>query len=59
MGGRGAAVRRTSLEAATITTPLLRATEAIEEPAVRPYGSARDVALASSVTDQTGVSRRP
>jgi excisionase family DNA binding protein len=47
------AVRRTSPEAATIIARLLRAAEAIEEPAVRPYASVREVAVAFSVTDQT------
>jgi transposase-like protein len=47
------AVRRTSPEAATIIARLLRAAAAIEEPAVRPYASVREVALAFSVTDQT------
>jgi excisionase family DNA binding protein len=47
------AVRRASPEAATVISRLLRAAAVIEDPAVRPYASVREVARAFSVTDQT------
>lgn len=46
-------VRRTSPEAASIISRLLRATTSRPETVQRPYASVREVARAFSVTDQT------